>query len=738
MDADELLTLPESSYISVLSGSVFDMKLSQSLLTELNGSFADLNPPTLEWYLFDADGGVLHLQFSEPVLNDTFNATYLTLHSSNAEPINSTTGSFYTLTGAVSSYADNTGLLNLTLLDQDHNIIKELIDLAISRPTTYLSHLRGMVLDYSLNEAVMIPQHDPLETRFYIRDTTGPRLVSYVVDWYNEIIIFTFSETVNASSVDVTQFQFQNSISSAKRFYYLTNTMVITNDSTILIISFSEEDSNGIKAIDNLLTNINDTFIAIDREGLTDLDGNELVDIPPNRTIQAIEYIPDSIRPQLLEFVIDLDGGFIVLIFDETVNETTIDAKQITLLDAPRDFNMSNDNFNTSNSSYISEGYRLTLQNGFSNLDISHIVNISFSLYDLNELKIQWNLCTEEDNCYLSFTPDLVQDAAGLPVMEVFEPNPRPPTQFINDATPPALVHMTSFDLNRGVIQLDFTKTLNIDTLNLTHITFQSLFTNPTSTVELTGGDVPAINTSILEITLGQADLDRIKMDQFVLAYRGNCYISFTSHLVEDMNSNQVFPSREDFPGYIAQNFTMDTTDPVLEEFDSDLMVVTLLLSFSEPVDLGSYFVDEITLQGAENASNDMQYAVEAASICTPTMRTVLITLSADSVEELKSSQYFKNKNTTFLSLTEMTLTDLSFYPNEVRAISSDNSKQVRNFTADADGPMLQSFTLDYNTNQLLLTFNKPVLPLTFNFSQVSFSSEPTGGGQNSLSVEAQ
>ena len=293
------------------------------------------------------------------------------------------------------------------------------------------------------------------------------------------------------------------------------------------------------------------------------------------------------------------------------------------------------------------------------------------------------------------------------------------------------------FDLDVGVITLQFSETVNADTFNFTDIVFQSLFTNPTSGVRLMQGSILSENTSTIELTLGQDDLDQIKMDQYVCAYRGNCYISFTSALVEDMNSNKIVPAGDDFPGFIALGYTRDVTRPKLEAFDLDLTNNSLLLSFSEPVDLGSLMVDEIVLQGSDNVSlNSDQLRVEAIAFAMSTFRTIIITLSDSFVEFLKSSQYFKDENSTFLFLSEMTVTDLSFYRNEIVAIPSNESLQVQNFTRDSEGAQLVSFTLDYTTNQLLLTFNEPILPETFDFRLISIGSEPFGiggmsGGEN-------
>ena len=723
LDASMLLTLPETSFLAVDPNTVLDMAdnaIVPILLTStlnISGSFADLNPPRLDSFVLDLDTGTLFFQFTEDVLSTTVIPTYLSLHSGANVGFNETLGSFITLTNAtnISTIPSPGSLLVFNIVAEDLNEIKRLTGLAISRRTTYLSFRRGFVLDTSQNEAVVIPEDSAERARMYIRDSSGPELVSFDVDLTNEMAIFTFSETINATSVDVTQFQFQNSISSANRFYSLTTSKVVSNDSTVLVIQFSEQDSNGIKAVDGLLTSRSDSFIAVDREALRDLGRNELIDVSPNNALQVFRYTEDTIRPRLLNFTIDLDEGFIILTFDETVREPTLDARQLTLLDATN-----------------GSEYNLTLTNGISNLNIGTIVNISFSLFDLNELK-RLPLCTSQYDCYLSFTQDLILDMVALSVVEILPNMAVLPAEFIPDTTGPSLVQFAVIDFDRELIVLEFSETVNVETLQLSDITLQSLFTNPIATIRLTGGSVPAENTSILVISFDQADLDSLKLAQYVCTYRGNCYINFTSALVEDMSSNPAVAVTDDFPGFISVNFISDTIQPEVVAFDLDLELGILLLELSEPLDTESIVLSEIVLQGAQNASNDMQFPLSGGTVTVISTRLYQIQLSPEDVEGIKSSQYFKSVNSTFLSISSSAASDVAFYPKSILAIPSDNATQVRNFTADLDGPLLLFFTLDYTSNQLLLTFNEPVLPTSFNFSGISFSATPDGNDSYTL-----
>ena len=726
LDGTLLLTLPETSYLSVRPGAVFDMAdnpvvpiLSVNGLININESNADLNPPVLEEFTLDLNLGAFFLTFSEPVYSDNFKSVNLTLHSGQYVGFNTTLGSFYTLTGDVNtSTPDSDNVVVLEITEVDFNRIAQLTGLAVSESTTFVSILRGITIDYSENEARFIAADNALPVAQLIPDRTDPILRAFEVNLTSEVITFYFSETINADTVDVTMFTFQNSISSATLSYPLTDSTVLTMNSPELSIQLSETDSNGIKFIDGLLTSINNTFLSVDREALMDMSGNELTDIFPTGALPAQGFFGDMVRPQLVNYTIDLNEGLILLTFDETVRETALDAKQITL-------------FSFNNNSV----FNLTLSGGFSNTGNNPMLSISFTLQDLNELK-RLSFCTVGENCYLSFTQDLVEDMVGNPVVEIPEELARSPTVFTPDTTSPELITFVQIDYNLERVTLLFSETLNIESLDFTAITFQSLFANTDDNVILTSGTVPAVNTSTIVIQLDQADLDALKLDSAVCVFRGNCYVSITSSFAEDMNGNNLTSVEQTFPGFLVVDFVRDEIKPQLLAFDLDLALGTLLLEFSEPVDYMQIDFSAVRLQGVEDTFNTTDLVVFPLSadqeIVVRSTRILLINLSAGDFEQLKASRYFIDRNTTYISILSGAVSDIAFFSNSIVEINETNALQVRNFTGDVDGPILFSFELDYITNQLLLMFNEPVLVTSFNFTEISFSDVqvPTSGDE--------
>ena len=233
--------------------------------------------------------------------------------------------------------------------------------------------------------------------------------------------------------------------------------------------------------------------------------------------------------------------------------------------------------------------------------------------------------------------------------------------------------------------------------------------------------------------TLTDSDLDTLQNARFTCSNRGNCYVTFTSDFVQDMSGISAQPVGNVFPGFLVEELIQDDQSPVLLYFDLDMDAETLTLKFDEAIDITEVDLTQITLQGDQNASSEMQFPLTGGTIQELDPRTILIDLDPDDVERLKSSMYFKDENSTYLSLTRMAVRDLAFDPNYVVGISPYNATIVRNFSRDIDGPILLSFLLDYDSNQLILNFNEPVIAQTLNFTGIIVQSGPTGGHNYSL-----
>ena len=91
----------------------------------------------------------------------------------------------------------------LELSEYDLNEIKNRTLLAVSRETTFISMLNSAIRDLRGNSVVAIPSIDAQQTSSFTPDTTSPILRNFTLNLQLEILELYYSETVNASSLEV-------------------------------------------------------------------------------------------------------------------------------------------------------------------------------------------------------------------------------------------------------------------------------------------------------------------------------------------------------------------------------------------------------------------------------------------------------------------------------------------------------------------------------------------------------
>ena len=131
------------------------------------------------------------------------------------------------------------------------------------------------------------------------------------------------------------------------------------------------------------------------------------------------------------------------------------------------------------------------------------VITVEIGSYDMNAIKLLFNVATSKSTTYLSLTANTVLDMIGNRVVEVSTNNARQVTSFTADSTSPMLVSY-DINMNREVIMLTFDETVNIASFAVSEINIQSnQYTNLMSLVSyyrLTGGNYSSENTTVLTV----------------------------------------------------------------------------------------------------------------------------------------------------------------------------------------------------------------------------------------------
>lgn len=706
MDVNQLKTFMigvtnTSVWLSIDSGSILDQNTEPVIPRVIPVQFytPDTTPPQLVVFSLDLNLGILWLTFSESVDSSSFNSTSIALQNAGERENNPDT--YFTFSPASQNWVYDIPTQRVTIGEADLNEIKRLFQLATTIDDTYLTIDAGGIDDVFGNPVVEINASVALQADDVIPDSTPPVLVCYSLNLTSEVLVLTFNETVNASSLYTPSFQLLNETpadSNTSTYQLTTNSTIeggdlIDQHSTVITIQLGASDLNEIKFLTRLAVSNDSTYLAVTSSGISDMNGNALVEIPTDDAQPVKNYFEDVIRPNLVQFDLDMNLGLLTLIFSETVNASSLQPVEITVLG--EDSN--------------STEYVLTLAGARQTSgEDSTVIEIYILDSDLNEIKRQRGLATNDSNTYLSITEDLINDMNLNPVVTISETNALPVRAFTNDTTSPLLL---GFDLNltSEILTLTFSETVRVDTLDVTQITLQNgpLF----SEFWMLADGVPlTTDDTVVSIRLQNGDLNQIKNLTDLATNGNNTYISVTQLLIQDMNSNNNDQRPPSIP-IQATEFVEDMIRPELASFDLDMDGSGLLtLSFSETVNVSSLDVTQITLLMDRNVTVELHSLSSLSYPSSPNGPVVEIQIHMDDLNRIKMiEQLAVSRFVTFISISEELVLDMNDNPNV--EISAAEAMQVASdgYTSDTTDPTLQAFGIDLNEGLLMLTFSETV-----------------------------
>ena len=188
------------------------------------------------------------------------------------------------------------------------------------------------------------------------------------------------------------------------------------------------------------------------------MNNNSLVLIDTSDALQAQNFTPDTTRPHLVQYNLDMDYGTgrLWLTFSETMLISSFNVTEITLHGSPY----------ANESEYTLHSDSTPVEGSFDDT----VVAIVISLYDSNEIKKLTTLATSREDTYLSLTNQTITDMNDNELIETAIPEQV--RNYTEDTTSPTLDSFT-IDLDSNILTLFFSETVNVDTLNVEEITLQ-------------------------------------------------------------------------------------------------------------------------------------------------------------------------------------------------------------------------------------------------------------------------
>ena len=633
--------------------------IAQASITPASVFTADSTAPMLLAFTIDLDSGLLALTFTEPLAITTIDLTLISIYGQGGSgtPVNLAGNDF-----------NATNIDTILLFDLGPDTLNPIKNLATSGGVT-LALSSSAATDTNGNLIVSISSSNAIAPTEFIADTTPPNLIGFTPGYPVEMqITLIFDEYVNPASWNGNQF---NLILTTRQgqFQYLgfTQGTVGSTVSDRVVYSFSQTEFMSPFSEQYTTAYYQGLIILEPSSGLiSDVSGNAFIGASPlvyrNNTLP-----PDTEKPQLVSFLLDLDMGSLNLTFSEAVTILSV-ADQVTLQDAPTSpvnaYTLANNGMTTSSLA-------------------SEFITIVMNMTDLNNIKSLPGLGTSTANTYLVANELLAMDlfdnllenvTVGLQATSVVADTQRPTAISVK------------VDIDNGQLTIDFSEPMS-PSIDFSQIFLGGTAQNPSPQYNLSGSSLLATEATSTRFVFSIASnvIRQIKFDTSVCSQLENCFLFLAGASFSDISGNSVVPITT---GLSPVEFTPDMTSPQLRTFSIDLNAGSMTLSFSEPTDTAGFNPSGITLTSASETGTSVMPSDAFIASATDMNTVLMLTLGSTSLNNIKVLYLSLSL---LLTLSGTAITDTA--GNAVLAIPSATPLQPEVIRQDITPPTLRAFT---------------------------------------------
>ena len=714
-EADSLVSNNDSISLSFLSITELAIKdMAGNNVTEIPVEFSepadtelpDLSAPFLTSASLDLNRGIVYLNFNESMSASSLDPAAFYLISQRILPPNT-----IHLNGTVST--DDGPDLFIQLTTDVLNDIKADVSLAVSNSSTFIAHYTAAVSDLNDQEIRMLSNGDAVVVMITVEDMGRPSLDSFYFDLNSGEIVLMFDETVNASSLNLTQLTLLNVANTFQTAVRLlsrpltSGAMVTPPYGPTLTVKLVDEDFFFLQKLPDFGTTTTNTYLSLVDGSILDTSDLPVNPIPPTTSLQASMIVQDTNPPQLRTFTFDLNMGVLIMTFSEVIPMDTVVSTEFTIQDSAN-----------------GGGSNLPLSGGYVNNTDSNVINLVLDRADLDSIKALPSLAVDVNSTFLSFTQLAANDTQENRVSFIPSSNAEIASGFVPDTTPPRLV---SFDVLRSGTVLNvilrFSETVSVSSLDLTAITLQDDDTTPSMNYTLQTASTSSLDGPNITLVVNTTDIDAIRLRPPIGQTSLTTFIVLPGGAVNDTYGVPIDPIVVGVP---ADVITSDFLPPELESFSLDLTSKILLLTFSDTVLNETIFPPALTLQSRNNSDvNNFTLTTGVYSVIGSTGNIVEFVLDDDDLNAIKADpELAVNMESTFISLTTDFIQDKAGLNN--LPILSSSALQVSDFEPDRMRPTLDILDLDLNTGVVVLTFSETVNVSTFMPSMIAFQGVPS------------
>lgn len=471
-----VLVKQSHTFLRVSSAAIQDFS-GNALLKRPRANSLQLGPAVIAWDL-DMNTGVVELTFNEAV-DPTFSLVGFTVQDRYDNDANNLA---FTTSTAMTVLAGST--LSVRLNHRDLNALKttglgagviatrfNITDGPGTTPSLYLTAEYG--LTKSTNAGDLEPYMDAVELRTtnavrvrrLRKDITPPQCQSFSVDLNTGLLLLTFDEPTDPSSLQLSLLVLSSSVTG--HFVQLSDSdrLVSLVNATQLMVNLSRTDLNSIKReiATSVSLSVLDSLVMY-AGAVTDLRGNAFIGNDADHPILVDQFIRDNTAPRLVSWILDRTALKLRLEFSEYVRSDFVRPDRLVLLSAD---------------DYATAPVRLRLTNYskvYQGDPLSNEVLVDLELYRQDGFALQaiasQGLGTLVANTYLAITElrDLfgnVQTAVQVVQAEAVTADTRP-------------LYLQAFDWRYDVgdtyvtVTMYFSKVVDVDTFTCADLQFRS------------------------------------------------------------------------------------------------------------------------------------------------------------------------------------------------------------------------------------------------------------------------
>jgi hypothetical protein len=594
----------------------------------------------------------------------------------------------------------------------------------------------------------------------FVQDVTAPVLVAFdlnsSVTGNGGLLRLSFSESVNASSLNVSRIIFQDAGLATVRVRVAgqgvdnyNRSFVVRwsqQDGTQVFVELSVLTMNDLKRTGLMGVSASRTFVTLEAGVVRDMIGNTGAAIGDGSGQRVSGFVADQTAPVLQSFDVNMNSGQVMLTFDEVVNRSSIVVSGVRFQDAALSANASLQLTGTGSGSPTYAG-TAELAGGSGPLGYGNVITLSLTVDDLNALKAQ-PMCTASltgdfanngaRDCYLRVDFGTVSDLNWNPIAAIADGSAMQTTVYTVDSTPPYLTQFSFFSSNNGTLVLFFNEVIRVATLNVTSLTLTDSFGPRQSIVPtrvtLSGGLILSQNSIKVVLQLTNDDLNRVKVARTLCVTSGStCFVRLHGTFARDMSGNSVVsvPERSVVASDYAETYEPDTSPPILETFSLNMDTFEVRLTFDEIVQFSRLRPTSTSFALAPTLSAPSYDLLGGAVLSTVNSIIISFSMLLSDVQKIKTiTGLMLSANSSFLYFNSLLIMDMQ--SNAIVDVPKTSALPCSVFSSDATQPMLTSFTVNMQTNTVVLNFNEPVLLFSFNPTGLAFqSSRNASSGTN-------